>query len=202
MKWSIFFVNILIHVGIMALFLTVFFFTIAQYFEKKIIEDQIDFVIDDFVGNSLKPVSETTKNEIKHEINSAFDKQDLSKADENIKKENKKISKKAWIFVTTLLSIIFVIVIIFGFIYKWERYYLKFLFNSSLISLIFVALTETLFMFLIAQNYLSADPNQIKMKIIDTIGDNTCDPCDPCNKKNHDCIGSITAICLTEKLIN
>ena len=186
MKWSIFFVNILIHVGIMALFLTVFFFTIAQYFEKKIIEDQIDFVIDDFVGNSLKPVPETTKKEIKHEINSAFAKQDLSKADKSVQKENKKISKKAWIFVGTLLSIIFVIVVIFGFIYKWERYYLKFLFNSSLISLIFVALTETLFMFLIAQNYLSADPNQIKMKIIDTIGDNTCDPC---NKKDHDCIG-------------
>ena len=93
MKWSIFFVNILIHVGVMALFLTIFFFTIAQYFEKKIIEDQIDFVIDDFVGNSLKPVPETTKIEIKNEINSAFDKQDLSKADESVRKENKKISK-------------------------------------------------------------------------------------------------------------
>ena len=192
MKWSIFIVNILIHVGVMALFLTIFFFTIAQYFEKKIIEDQIDFVIDDFVGNSLKPVPETTKKEIKHEINSAFDKQDLSKADESVRKENKKISTKAWIFVGTLLSIIFVIVVIFGFKYRWERYYLKFLFNSALISLIFVAITETLFMFLIAQNYLSADPNQIKMKIIDTIGSNTCDPC---NKKDHDCIGSITAIC-------
>uniref|UniRef100_A0A6C0LDY4 Uncharacterized protein n=1 Tax=viral metagenome TaxID=1070528 RepID=A0A6C0LDY4_9ZZZZ len=190
MKWSIFFVNILIHVGVMALFLTVFFFTIAQYFEKKIIEDQIDFVIDDFVGNSLKPVPETTKNEIKNEINSAFDKQDLSKADESVIKENKEVSKKAWIFVSTLLSIIFVIVVIFGLKYKWERYYLKFLFNSALISLIFVAITETLFMFLIAQNYLSADPNQIKMKIIDTIGSNTCDPC-----KHPECIGSITAIC-------
>ena len=197
MKWSIFFVNILIHVGVMALFLTIFFFTISQYFEKKIIEDQIDFVIDDFVGNSLKPVPKTTKDEIKHEINSAFDKQDLSKADESVRKENKKISKKAWIFVGILLSIIFVIVVIFGFKFRWERYYLKFLFNSAFISLIFVAITETLFMFLIAQNYLSADPNQIKMKIIDTIGRNTCDPC---NKNDHDCIGSVTAICPPPKL--
>lgn len=190
MKWSIFFVNILIHVGVMALFLTIFFFTIAQYFEKKIIEDQINFVIDDFVGNSLKPVPDTTKKEIKNEINSAFDKQDLSKADESVRKENKKISKKAWIFVGTLLSIIFVIVLTFGFIYKWDRYYLKFLFNSALISLIFVAITETLFMFLIAQNYLSADPNKIKMKIIDTIGENTCNPC-----KVKNCLGHNTAKC-------
>jgi len=190
MKWSIFFVNILIHVGIMALFLTIFFFTIAQYFEKKIIEDQIDFVIDDFVGNSLKPVPETTKNEIKKKINSAFDKQDLSKADESVKKENKKISTKAWIFVGALLGIISVIVLIFGYIYRWDRYYLKFLFNSALISLIFVAITETLFMFLIAQNYLSADPNQIKMKIIETLASNTCNPC-----KVKDCIGESTASC-------
>ena len=168
MKWSIFFVNILIHVGIMALFLTIFFFTIAQYFEKKIIEDQIDFVIDDFVGNSLKPVPETTKNEIKKKIDSAFDKQDLSKADESVRKENKKISTKAWIFVGALLGIISVIVLIFGYIYRWDRYYLKFLFNSALISLIFVAITETLFMFLIAQNYLSADPNKIKLNILET----------------------------------
>ena len=190
MKWSIFIVNILIHVGIMALFLTVFFFTIAQYFEKKIIEDQIDFVIDDFVGNSLKPVKETTKKEIKREINNAFAKQDFSKVDENIRKENKKISIKAWIFVGILLSIIFVIVVIFGFKYKWEIYYLKFLFNSALISLIFVAITETLFMFLIAQNYLSADPNEIKLKIIETIAGNTCNPC-----KIKDCIGKFMTSC-------
>ena len=200
MKWSIFFVNILIHVGVMALFLTIFFFTIAQYFEKKIIEDQIDFVIDDFVGNSLKPVPETTKNEIKHEINSAFDKQDLSKADESVIKENKKVSKKAWIFVGTLLGIILIIVLIFGFKYRWERYYLKFLFNSALISLIFVAITETIFMFLIARNYLSVDPNKIKMKIIDTIGSNTCDPC---NKKDHSFIGkNAKPICPPPKFLN
>jgi predicted PurR-regulated permease PerM len=197
MKWSIFFINIIIHVGIMALFLTIFFFTIAQYFEKKIIEDQIDFVIDDFVGNSLKPVSEKTKKEIRHEINSAFDKQDLSKADESVKKENTKISTKAWIFVGTMLGIILVIVLTFGFKYRWERYYLKFLFNSALISLIFVAITETLFMFLIAQNYLSADPNQIKMKIIQTLDKNRCDPC-----KDKDCIGSITGICPAPKFVN
>ena len=191
MKWIIFFVNILIHVGIMALFLTVFFFTIAQYFEKKIIEDQIDFVIDDFVGNSLKPVPKTTKDEIKKKIDGAFDKQDLSKADESIRKENKKISTKAWIFVGALLGIISVIVLIFGFIYRWDRYYLKFLFNSALISLIFVAITETLFMFLIAQNYLSADPNQIKMKIIKTLDDNRCNPC----KDKENCIGKSNASC-------
>ena len=174
MKWSIFFVNILIHVGVMALFLTIFFFTIAQYFEKKIIENQIDFVIDNFVGNSLKSLPKDKSEEFKQQINNAFDKQDLSKDDEKIKKENKNISTKAWIFVGTLSGIILFITVIIGFIYKWEIYYLKFLFHSSLISLVLVAITETLFMFLIAQNYLSADPNQIKSKIVDILYKNRC----------------------------
>ena len=111
MKWSIFIGNIFIHVGLMALFLTIFFFTIAQYFEKKIIEDQIDFVINDFVGNSLKPVPDKTKKEIQNKINIEFDKQDLSKADESLKKKNKKILKKAFIFVGIILGIIFVLVL-------------------------------------------------------------------------------------------
>ena len=192
MKWSIFIINILIHVGIMALFLTIFFFTIAQYFERKIIEDQINFVIDDFVGNSLKPVSKKLKDEIKDEINKSFAKQDLSKADDNIKIENKKVSKKAWTFVGILLGIIVFIVLIFGFIFKWDIYYIKFLFYSSIISLIFVAITETLFMYLIANNYLSADPNKIKMQIIDTIDKNRCDPC---NLNKKDCIGDKISIC-------
>lgn len=172
MKWSIFFSNIIIHVGVMALFLTIFFFTIAQYFEKKIIESQIDFVIDDFVGNSLKPIDKDKKDAIKLQINKAFEKQDLSKEDDSVKKQNKKISDKAWTFVGILVGIIIFIVMIFGFVFKWEKYYLKFLFNSTIISLIFVAITETLFMFLIAQNYLSADPNNIKSKIIETLKNN------------------------------
>lgn len=179
MKWSIFFSNIIIHVGVMALFLTVFFFTIAQYFEKKIIEDQIDFVIDDFVGKTFNSISTTNKNDLKHKINEQLSKQDFKSLDDSVKKDNKKIANKAWLFVGILVAIIFIIVLIFGFIFKWDSYYIKFLINTSILSLIFVALTETLFMFLIAQNYLSADPLKIKLNIIKTIGKNTCNLSEP-----------------------
>lgn len=185
MNWSIFITNILLHVGLMSLFLTIFFFTIAQYFEKKIVEDQISFVIDDFVGNTLKPIDDATKKEIKNKINDIFKNQDFSKEDDNVKEENQKIKKKAWGFVGVLLSIIGIIVVMTGFIYQWDIYYIKYLLSSSIFSLLFVAITETLFMFLIAQNYLSADPNKIKLNIIDTLIKNRCNPCK--NPKN--CLG-------------
>ena len=187
MNWSIFIINILLHVGLMSLFLTIFFFTIAQYFEKKIVEDQISFVIDDFVGNTLKPIDDATKKEIKNKINDIFKNQDFSKEDDNVKEENKKIKKKAWGFVGVLLSIIGIIVVMAGFIYQWDIYYIKYLLSSSIFSLLFVAITETLFMFLIAQNYLSADPNKIKLNIIDTLIKNRCNPCK--NPKLKNCLG-------------
>lgn len=190
MKWSIFFINILIHVGVMSLFLTIFFFTIAQYFEKQIVQKQINFVIDDFVGNTLKPISPETKKKIRNQINEAFSKTDFTKQDESVKEQNSKVQKKAWTFVGILIGIIAVIIIIFGFIFRWEGYYLRFLFNSAVISLIFVAITETLFMFLIAQNFLSADPNKIKLSIVNTLIKNRCKPTDPHRKKP--CIGSLT----------
>ena len=84
---------------------------------------------------------------------------------------------------------IFVIVII-GFIFKWNYYYINFLFKSGLYSLLFVAITETLFMFLIAQNYLSADPNKIKLNILETFFKNKCNPC-----KDKECIGKKIAKC-------
>lgn len=193
MSFSIFCTNIFIHVGVMALFITIFFFTIAQYFEKKIVEKQIDFVIDDFVGSILKPISKETKEVIKEKINKEFEKQDFSKSDDAVKKQNNEIMKKAWTFVGILIAIIVVIVIILGFIYKWEGYYWKFLFNSSIFGLLFVALTEFIFMFLIAQNYLSADPNKIKLSIIQTLINNRCFPCKNQKDKNYldKCLGSL-----------
>lgn len=184
MKWSIFFANILIHVGIMSLFLTIFFFTIAQYFERKVVEKQIDFVMDDFVGNALAPLSNDEKNNIKKQIDDSFSNMNLNKQDNDVKKQNSKTQKKAWKFVGIILSITTMFVLIFGFLYKWEPYYLKFLLSSAVISLIFIAITETLFMFLIAQNYLSADPNKIKLNIIDTLANNRCDP----NSTDKTCI--------------
>jgi len=179
-------------VGIMALFLTIFYFTIAKKFEKKVLEDQIDFVIDDFVGNILKPVKPEKKEDIKEKLNNAFAKEDFENSDKKVNKNNKKTVKKARRFITTLLLIIVIIVLIVGFKYKWDKYYIKFLMHSSLLTLLFVTIAETLFMLLIAQNYLSADPNKIKLNIIRTLKNNRCSPLEHKDDKEYlkKCLGS------------
>ncbi len=179
-----FIINILIHVGLMALFLTIFFFTIAVYFEKKIVEQQVDFVIDDFVGNTLKPLSQSQKEYIEDEIINSINSADLTQADKDVEKQNNKITNNAWKFVGILLGIIFGIILIpLVFMGFNSLETLKYLFYSAVSSLIFVGITETLFLFLIAQNYLSADPMKIKLNVIENLYKHTCSPSEP------NCIG-------------
>lgn len=168
MKWSIFIANILIHVCVMALFLTIFFFTIAAYQEGQIVENQINFILDDFIGGTFKGINKSDKDLIKYYLDEKLDAahQNLKNEDERVKKQNDSIMKKAFTFLGILASIIAVLVIFLGFYFKWENFYIRYLFFSALFSLFFVAITETSFLFLIAKEYYSVDPNKIKQRII------------------------------------
>ena len=177
MKWSIFFSNIFIHVAVMSLFLTVFFFTIASAQEKAIVENQINFIMDEFVGNTLGPLSESEKEPIKKNLDNKLNnaKYSLKSADKDVENQNNKTVKKAFTFVGIVVAIVAVIIIIMGFYFKWNHAYRKFLVSSAIAGLIFVGITETLFLFLIAKGYYSVDPNRIKKHIIDKLLDNEVD---------------------------
>ena len=171
MKWSIFIANILIHVGVMALFLTTFFFTVAAYQEGQIVEKQINFILNDFIGGTFRGVDENHKKRIKTAIDSQLENahQNLKNEDAKVKKQNDATIKKALTFVGILAGVIIVIVVCLGFYFKWDAFYIRYLFFSSLTSLVFVAIAETAFLFLIAKGYYSVDPNKIKQRIVDDL---------------------------------
>lgn len=177
MKWSIFFSNIFIHVAVMSLFLTVFFFTVASGQEKAIVENQVNFIMDEFVGNTLGPLSDSDKEPIKTKLNKKMDtaKEDLKSADKDVEHQNNKTVKKAFTFVGIVVAIVAVMTIIMGFYFKWDHTYRKFLVSSAIAGLVFVGITETLFLLLIAKGYYSVDPNRIKKHIVDTLLDNDVD---------------------------
>ena len=172
MNKVVFSTNILIHVLIMSIFLTIFFFTVAKNVEKEIVEDQVDYILEDLIGNTFKGLSNENKNIIKTEIDKKFNSESLKNSDNEVIQQNQKIFNKSLRFLAIICSILIIIIVILYIIYRYNLSDIKLLTISAIVSLIMVALTETSFLFLIAKNYLSADPKQIKLKIINKL-DNT-----------------------------
>tara|TARA_E500000178_G_C16976351_1_gene733535 strand:- start:1140 stop:1661 length:522 start_codon:yes stop_codon:yes gene_type:complete len=165
---SIFTINIIIHIAIMAIFLTLFYFTVAVHFEKKIVKKQVDFIIDDVIGNTFKPLSTSRREYINTQIKQAINKNDLSKLDGDTVNNNNKIIKNAAIYMSILFGILLLIIILLILYFKhWKnKETLKYFLYSGLYTLLFIFIMELLFLFLIAQNYLSADPIKIKSTIL------------------------------------
>lgn len=174
-KWSIFFSNIFIHVAVMSLFLTVFFFTVASNQEKHIVENQVNFIMDDLIGNTLTPLPESEKEKIKDNLDSKLEdaKSELKGSDESVKKANQKTVKKAFLFVGIVFGILSMVVVTLEVYFKWNMSHIKYLVFSAFTGLVFVAITETLFLLLIAKGYYSVDPNKIKKKVVDTLISNS-----------------------------
>ena len=104
-------------------------------------------------------------------INSKLEdaKNDLKDEDKKVDDQNTKVVHKAFKFVAIILIIITIIVVITGYYFKWHSSYIYFLINSTIASLIFVAITETAFLLLIAKGYYSIDPNKLKKRIVDKL---------------------------------
>ena len=103
-------------------------------------------------------------NNIKSEIDSV--KIDLAKQDQEARENNAKLLKQAaiaiGILLVTCLTASFIISKKFDFAFGS-------IVKSNLIILIFVALTEFVFLTFVVKNYISADPNHIYHKILKDI---------------------------------
>lgn len=165
---SIFFGNILVHVALMATFLTIFFFTFASNLEAGIVKNQVNFVIDDIIGDTFNfvPGKEQRKILIDNIVSKLPDEKDLKSSDEKVKENNSNTFNDAIRFLTVLLTTASVIVILLAVFFKWDFEHIKYIVISGIVGLIFVAITEFIFLILIARNFISADPNLIRSEAV------------------------------------
>lgn len=171
MDYPVFIVNIIVHVSIMVVFLTIFFFTVASRQEKNITENQINFLLNDSIKAEVSALPETIKTTLKTKVDSALDKNkdSLAKQDEEVENKNKQLMN----YMTNLIFIIIAFTSFFVFAayyyFKWDFSKLLYIFKSAGVTLVFVAITETIFLYLIPSNYLAIDPNKVKYKIVNKI---------------------------------
>lgn len=171
MDYPVFITNILVHVVVMTIFLTIFFFTIASHQEKNITESQINFLLNDSIKDEISALPDNIKDKLKKHIDDSLEqnKNKLDEEDKAVSNRNKKLTEH----MTNLIFIIIVVSsLLFFFAYyyfKWDLSILRSIFTSAIVTLFFVAITEITFLFLIPSNYLAIDPNKVKYKIVNKI---------------------------------
>lgn len=158
-----FWLNILLSVVLISIFICVFFFTYASKVEKEIIINQTQELVRDMSTEIIQipGVKETVKPYIE-----AWQPPDSSSADVRVDDANNKLLNHALSLIVTFATTVLVVVVILAYLYKIS--FVR-LFVPNLIILILVGFTEFLFLRCIASNYVSFDPNFAEYQIIQTL---------------------------------
>lgn len=158
-----FWLHVLLSVVLISMFICIFFFTYASTVERQIVVKQTKDLVNDLsqdivqipiISQNLKPYVESWKLP------------DSSSQDKKVDDANNLLIKKAYTIVFTFAIVILTIVVILAYLYEISFFHL---FIPNLIILVFVGLTEFLFLQCIARNYVSFDPNYAEYKIIGSL---------------------------------
>jgi len=158
--------NIILHILTMAVFITLFFFTYGAYLEKKIVKEQMNYIVDDLVGD-IKVISPQTALTLKNQLQN-IKSPNLDQADKQAEENNNKLK------MNTLKIVVGVSVVTLFIVYYMIKYFnldVKSLIITNIISLIAVGITYFVFSTYIIASYKSADPNFIKKSIVESITD-------------------------------
>lgn len=160
-----FVLNILVSVALIAIFICIFFFTYAKNLEKVIIVNQTKELVYDLTSDVLKfkPIRDSLKPFVKK-----LKSPNMEDQNERVEKRNQLLFRKS--FNLIIVSAVILFTIINFLIYIFNLSFLNIIIPNAII-LVFVGLTEFLFLRFIAYNYISFDPNYAKYAILKTLED-------------------------------
>ena len=151
--------NVVINVGLIAAFISIFFFVYVIHVEKEIVNKQIEIITTECI-NSIRPF---LNKKLINDILVNLKKPNVSKEDERIKIYNSELTNNA----ITNISILFIITMIIGFVLcKYYNYNYYYIFGNNLLLLVLIGLTEYTFLHIIPTKYITADPNFVKYKML------------------------------------
>jgi len=171
--------DIIFQVTLIAIFLTVFFFTYVSNVEKEEFQKQLDLIVDDLLSDqdirNIIPqnLSQTQKDNLAIVISGSLE---AAKTKSTINQQNaindvinnnskvKSSTYKKIFYVLIIIIILCIIVLLLGYCLP-----LIYQIKEATIVVFFVALTELMFLEIIAKNYISANPNKIKAEVAQAI---------------------------------
>ena len=148
-------------------FLIIFYFNYVELVEKKTFLHQIDQVLDELVKPIRSKIPKS--NEVKLGIDALVVdiKTENSKSDKTTKQNNQNLAKISMNMVYGCIGGFLIYTLIITLTKNCLP--LKSVLLESVIALLFIALTEYLFLQIVIANYKSADPNYVKRTIAKAI---------------------------------
>lgn len=159
-------------VALYSVFVGIFFFTYGAFIEHKVLENQIENIVDSLTRDVLPFVSD----DIKKDLNTQLDSQKqiiltkMSSADQDAKTNNQKVKNTAFEMLAGIFIVGMGISVATASMYSGgSNKALVALLKKNALLLVFVIIVEFLFFTLVTKNYLSIDPNSVKQKIVQTL---------------------------------
>ena len=159
-------VNVIIALVLITTFLTVFFFTYVKTVEKKIVIKNVNYIIDNIGDSILSILPEQIKTLIYQKLNS-FKLPDMSAIDNEVEKSNDVLLMKSIKLIGII--IIFSLIACYFLCTFYKIDFIEIFMTNFFLSFAIIG-TEYLFLNYIIFEWISADPNQLKAKIIKSIG--------------------------------
>ena len=152
-------ISILSSVGIVMMFLGIFFFTYASIVEQEIVAINANIIIEDLLDTIAPILDSNTKINIVKSLKYP----DMEEADKNVAKNNNNVMTDSIIKLSIISSVMIILSI--GLAYYTKNNYLYIL-GLNLIILIFIGLTEYIFLNIIIKKFIAADTNYVRYLIL------------------------------------
>jgi hypothetical protein len=150
-------INVSLNVAFVACFIGFFFFTYAKNIEKQIVVNNIEYLVNDLLANTVTILPDAIKSPLSKSIKNT-QLPDLWEADKEVKKSNNNLLQTTIMMLGILLACC-----LYGANYMSEKHDIDFedAVNRNLILLVCIGLTKFIFLKFIAQNFISADPHVV-----------------------------------------
>ncbi len=153
--------NIILNIVLIATLISIFFFTVGKDVELHVVKTQSEYIADCLAKDIALFINKEPASAMASAID--IESESFKKADEKVVLNNTELLNKAILLISCFLII--GTFIILGLYWKYKFNIKKLLFEG-LVAVVCVGITEYVFLVYIGQNFISADPNFVRHKLI------------------------------------
>jgi hypothetical protein len=154
--------NIVMNVTMISTFIGIFFFTYGKTIEENVVKGQSELVADYIAKDLSTFIDKPTAQKLASQLSPP----DMTNADKQVELKNTELQRSAFniLILVAIGGLLFTIILA-----KYYTLNLQSILETNFVILLFVGLTEYIFLTYIGQNFISLDPNFVRLKILQTL---------------------------------